>query len=108
MHKRFISITNELHCLGEIIKTNKLIRKILSVLPPSWESKVNSITQSNDFQILNINKLIENLKTYEFKRQQDQERQEPKNKKCLALKAAKRDSSDDNAERIISTGGFRG
>ncbi|XP_070057818.1 uncharacterized protein [Nicotiana tomentosiformis] len=44
MHTRFTSIINELHSLGEIIPWNKLVRKILSVLPSSWESKVNAIT----------------------------------------------------------------
>ncbi|XP_070048841.1 uncharacterized protein [Nicotiana tomentosiformis] len=39
MHTRFTSIINELHLLGEIISRNKLVRKILSVLPGSWESK---------------------------------------------------------------------
>ncbi|XP_075108824.1 uncharacterized protein LOC142180678 [Nicotiana tabacum] len=39
MHTRFISIINELHALGEIIHRNKLVRKVLSVLPSSWESK---------------------------------------------------------------------
>ncbi|XP_070017843.1 uncharacterized protein [Nicotiana sylvestris] len=45
MHTRFTSIINELHSLGEIIPKNKLMRKILSVLPSSWESKVNAITE---------------------------------------------------------------
>ncbi|XP_070032385.1 uncharacterized protein [Nicotiana tomentosiformis] len=40
MHTRFTSIINEIHSLGEIIPKNKLVRKILSVLPSSWESKV--------------------------------------------------------------------
>ncbi|XP_075083276.1 uncharacterized protein LOC142167024 [Nicotiana tabacum] len=44
MHTRFTSIINELHSLGDIIPWNKLVRKILSVLPSSWESKVNAIT----------------------------------------------------------------
>ncbi|XP_075091845.1 uncharacterized protein LOC142171994 [Nicotiana tabacum] len=35
MHTRFTSIINELHSLGEIIPRNKLVRKILSVLPGS-------------------------------------------------------------------------
>ncbi|XP_075105064.1 uncharacterized protein LOC142180174 [Nicotiana tabacum] len=41
MHTRFTSIINELHYLGETIPRNKLVRKILSVLPSSWESKDN-------------------------------------------------------------------
>ncbi|XP_070003025.1 uncharacterized protein [Nicotiana sylvestris] len=48
MHARFTSIINELHSLGEIIPRNKLVRKILSVLPSSWESKVNVVTEAKD------------------------------------------------------------
>ncbi|XP_070050035.1 uncharacterized protein [Nicotiana tomentosiformis] len=48
MHTRFTSIINELHSLGEIIPRNKLVRKILSVLPSSWENKVNAITEAKD------------------------------------------------------------
>ncbi|XP_070007669.1 uncharacterized protein [Nicotiana sylvestris] len=44
MHTRFTSIINELHSLGEVIPRNTLVRKILSILPISWESKVNAIT----------------------------------------------------------------
>ncbi|XP_075111727.1 uncharacterized protein LOC142181935 [Nicotiana tabacum] len=46
MHTRFSSIINELRSLGEIVPRNKLVRKILSVLPSSWESKVNDITEA--------------------------------------------------------------
>ncbi|XP_075101664.1 uncharacterized protein LOC142177099 [Nicotiana tabacum] len=35
MHTRFTSIINELHSLGEIIPRNKLVGKILSILPSS-------------------------------------------------------------------------
>ncbi|XP_075097895.1 uncharacterized protein LOC142175215 [Nicotiana tabacum] len=48
MHTRFTSIINEVHSLGEIFPRNKLVRKILSVLPGSWESKVNAITKAKD------------------------------------------------------------
>ncbi|XP_070040938.1 uncharacterized protein [Nicotiana tomentosiformis] len=34
MHPHFTSIINELHSLGKLIPTNKLVQKILSVLPP--------------------------------------------------------------------------
>ncbi|XP_033510259.1 uncharacterized protein [Nicotiana tomentosiformis] len=46
MYTRFTSIINELHYFGEIIPRNKLVRKVLSVLPSSWESKVNVITEA--------------------------------------------------------------
>nr|XP_033517338.1 uncharacterized protein LOC117281598 [Nicotiana tomentosiformis] len=48
MHTLFTSIINELHSLGETILRNKLVRKILSVLPSSWESKANAITEAKD------------------------------------------------------------
>ncbi|XP_070010778.1 uncharacterized protein [Nicotiana sylvestris] len=48
MHTRFASIINKLHSLGETIPRNKLVRKILSILPRYWESKVNVITESKD------------------------------------------------------------
>ncbi|XP_075086202.1 uncharacterized protein LOC142168925 [Nicotiana tabacum] len=76
MHTRFTSIINELHSLREIISRNKLVRKILNVLPGSWESKVNAITKVKDLQKLMIDKLIGNLKTYEMKMKNDHERRE--------------------------------
>ncbi|XP_070007966.1 uncharacterized protein [Nicotiana sylvestris] len=73
MHTRFTSIINELHSLGDVIPRNKLVRKILSVLPGSWESKVNVITQAKDLQTLTMDELIGNLKMYEMKRKKDNE-----------------------------------
>ncbi|XP_070017257.1 uncharacterized protein [Nicotiana sylvestris] len=80
MHTRFTSIINELHSLGAVIPRNKLVRKILSVLPSSWESK-----------------------TYEMKRKEDSERREPKKEKNLALKAESSDSSDEDSDMAYLT-----
>ncbi|XP_070032460.1 uncharacterized protein [Nicotiana tomentosiformis] len=98
MHTRFTSIINELHSLGKIIPRSKLVRKILSVLPGSWESKVNAITEAKDLQKPTIDELIENLKTYEMKKKKDHERREPKKEKNLVLKADNSDSSGDDAD----------
>ncbi|XP_070044026.1 uncharacterized protein [Nicotiana tomentosiformis] len=68
MHTRFTSIINELHSVGEIISRNKLIRKILSVLPSSWESK------------------------------KDNERRDPKREKNLVLKTDNNDSGGEDAD----------
>ncbi|XP_070047005.1 uncharacterized protein LOC142169781 [Nicotiana tabacum] len=48
MHTHFTSIINKLHSLGEVIPRNKLVQKILSVLPGSWKRKVNAITEAKD------------------------------------------------------------
>ncbi|XP_070026192.1 uncharacterized protein [Nicotiana sylvestris] len=57
MHTRFTSIINELHSLGDVIPRNKLVRKILSVLPGSWESKINAFTEAKDLQTLTMDEL---------------------------------------------------
>ncbi|XP_070009563.1 uncharacterized protein [Nicotiana sylvestris] len=98
MHKRFTSIINELHSLGEIIPRNKLIRKILSILLSSWESKVNAITKAKDLQELAIDELVGNLKTYKMKRKIDSERREPKKEKNLVIKAESNDSSEEYSD----------
>jgi len=69
MHTRFTSISNELRCLGEPIHPSKQVRKVLRVLPKSWESKVNAITEARDLKVLTIDDLIGNLQTYELSRQ---------------------------------------
>nr|XP_016514788.1 PREDICTED: uncharacterized protein LOC107831530 [Nicotiana tabacum] len=74
MHTRFTSIINELHSLGEIIPRNKLVRKVLSILPSSWESKVNAITEAKDLHTLTMDELVGNLKTYEMRKKKDSER----------------------------------
>nr|XP_016491415.1 PREDICTED: uncharacterized protein LOC107811077 [Nicotiana tabacum] len=107
MHTRFISIINELHSLGEIIRKNKLVRKILSILPSSWESKVNVITEAKDLQELTIDELDGNLKTYEMKRKIDSERREPKTKKNLVLKAKSNDSSEEDSGMTYLTKRFQ-
>ncbi|XP_060211745.1 uncharacterized protein LOC132639308 [Lycium barbarum] len=39
MHTRFTSRINELSYLGEVITTTKPVRKLLGVLPDSWDNK---------------------------------------------------------------------
>ncbi|XP_060182097.1 uncharacterized protein LOC132611730 [Lycium barbarum] len=67
MHTRFTSIINELHSLGEVSTTTKLVRKMLRVLLNSWDSKVNAISEAKDLDTLTVDELIGNLKTYEMK-----------------------------------------
>lgn len=87
MHTRFTTITNELNSLGEIIPINKLVSKFLSVLSASQLSKVNEISEAWDLESLSIDYLIGKLKTYELKKHQDHEMDEPRKDKNLVLKA---------------------
>ncbi|XP_070015737.1 uncharacterized protein [Nicotiana sylvestris] len=107
MHSRFTSIIDELPSLGEIIPRNKLVRKILSILPSLWESKVNAINEANDWQELTIDKLVGNLMTYEMKKKIDSERREPKKEKNLVLKAEGNDSSEEDCDMTYLTKRFQ-
>ncbi|XP_070039334.1 intracellular protein transport protein USO1-like [Nicotiana tomentosiformis] len=107
MHTCFTSIINELHSLGETIPRNKLVRKILSVLPSSWESKVNAITEAKDLQTLTIDELVGNLKTYEMKKKKDNERREPKREKNLVLKTDNNDLSGEDGDMAYLTRRFQ-
>ena len=71
MHTRFTTIINEIYSLGEIIPNGKTITKLLSVLPESWESKVEVITEARDLDKLAMYELIGNLMTYELKKKQE-------------------------------------
>ncbi|XP_070002710.1 uncharacterized protein [Nicotiana sylvestris] len=86
---------------------NKLVRKVLSVLPGSWESKVNVITEAKDLQTLTMDELIGNLKTYKMKRQRDSERREPKKEKNSVLKAKNNDSSEEDSDMTYLTKRFQ-
>ncbi|XP_070026394.1 structural maintenance of chromosomes protein 3-like [Nicotiana sylvestris] len=107
MYTRFTSIINELHSFGDVMPRNKLISKILSVLPSSWESKVNAITEAKNLQTLTMDEFIGNLKTYEMKRKKDSERREPKKQNNLVLKAEKSDSSEKYNDMAYLTKRFQ-
>ncbi|XP_004228794.1 uncharacterized protein [Solanum lycopersicum] len=52
MYIRFTSIINEMYSLGEIVPDGKAVRKLLSVLLETWESKVEAITEARDLDSL--------------------------------------------------------
>ncbi|XP_069145597.1 uncharacterized protein [Solanum lycopersicum] len=97
MFTKFSSITNELRSLGEPISMNKQVRKVLQILPKSWESKVDAITEAKDLKVLTMDALIGNLKTHEMNRNYDLSKKEAKKDKSLMLKyKSDEDSSDDD------------
>ena len=100
IHKMFTklsSITNELRSLGEPISMSKQVRKVLRILPKSWESKVGAITEATDLKVLTMDALIGNLKTHEMNRSHNQSKKEVKKDKSLMRKyRSEEDSSDDD------------
>ena len=86
MFTKLSSITNELRSLGEPISMTKQVRKVLQILPKSWESKVDAITEAKDLKVLTMDALIGNLKTHEMNQNYDLSKKEAKKDKSLMLK----------------------
>ncbi|XP_015089733.1 uncharacterized protein LOC107032670 [Solanum pennellii] len=86
MFTKLSSITNELRSLGEPISMTKQVRKVLQILPKSWESKVDAITEAKDLKVLTMDALIGNLKTHEMNRNYNLSKKEDKKDKSLMLK----------------------
>ncbi|XP_070025921.1 uncharacterized protein [Nicotiana sylvestris] len=108
IHTRFTPIINELYSLGESISKNKLVRKKISVLPSSWESNFNAITEAKDLQKLTMDKLIGNLKTYEMKKKKkDNERRKPKKEKNLVPTTDSNESSGEDGDMAYLTRRFQ-
>ncbi|XP_027772674.1 uncharacterized protein LOC114077194 [Solanum pennellii] len=89
MFTKLSSITNELRSLGEPINMSKQVKKVLRILPKSWESKVDAITEAKDLKVLTMDALIGNLKTHEMNRNHDSSKKEVKKDKSLMLKFQK-------------------
>ena len=72
MYTRFTHITNELKSLGKSFTTEELVRKILRILPRSWEAKVTAIQEAKDMNKITLDELIDNLQTYELRKNSQQ------------------------------------
>jgi len=68
MYTYFTHITNELKYLGKNLTTEELVRKILRVLPRTWEAEGTAIQEAKDIKAITLDKLIGNLKTYDLRR----------------------------------------
>ncbi|KAH0633286.1 hypothetical protein KY284_036072 [Solanum tuberosum] len=107
MHTRVSSITNELRSLGEPISSSKQVRKILQILPKTWASKVDAITEAKDLKVLTMDALIGNLKTYEMNRNQDISKKETKKDKSLVLKITSGEDSSEEDDMAYLTKRFQ-
>ncbi|VFQ95651.1 unnamed protein product [Cuscuta campestris] len=65
MFGRFSNIINDLDMLGKTLTDKELVRKILRSLTKEWESKVNSIYEGRDYNVVTYDGLRGNLITYE-------------------------------------------
>ena len=95
---RFTLITNELALLGKRFDDSELVRKILRILPSTWDSKTNAIEEAHDLDKLTLSQLREKLQAYESKLKHQYEQE--KGKKSIAFKASveKEPESDKDSE----------
>ncbi|XP_069150770.1 WEB family protein At3g02930, chloroplastic-like [Solanum lycopersicum] len=81
----------------------KQVKKVLRILPKSWESKVDAITEAKDLKVLTIDALIGNLKTHEINKNYDLSKKEAKKDKSLMLKnKSDEDSTDADMAYLIN------
>ncbi|PHT89764.1 hypothetical protein T459_04877 [Capsicum annuum] len=73
---------------GKVVPNSKAVRKLLSVLPESWECKVEAISEAHNLDTLTMDELIRNLKTVLTKMENSSdefEDEEPQNRSLLAM-----------------------
>ena len=58
MHKTFTTIINKIYSLGKIIPDGKEVKIHLSVLPESWESKIEVNTEARDLDKLVMDEML--------------------------------------------------
>ncbi|MCD9641446.1 hypothetical protein HAX54_027631 [Datura stramonium] len=87
MFNRFTDITNKLSSLGVIIPQGRRIEKLLDILLDSWERKDNVIMEAKDPETMNMEELMESLKTYEMRKFQTQKNTSPNRDVNLLLTA---------------------
>jgi len=75
MLTRFGKIANDLVSLGEPISNDNKVRKIIRLLPKSWEVKVTTLKELNDSKEMDFTTCMGNLKTHkmEFQAWEQQE-----------------------------------
>ena len=95
MHTRFTAIINKIYSLGKIIPDGKEVKIHLSVLPESWESKIEVNTEARDLDKLAMDELIGNLMTYKLKKKQEKEIGGKIKEKNLVLTGTTPENFDD-------------
>ena len=77
----------------------EIVRKILRVLPRSFEAKVTAIQESKDLKQIKVEELIENLTTYELEMKFKEEREGgDTRKKSIDLKGTTESDDDDDED----------
>lgn len=106
MFTRFTLISNELNSLGRKLSNEDLVRKILRILPQSWENKVIAIQEAKDLTKLSLDELLGNLQTHELMKN-SQGRENERKDKGIALNAQNNSEETDDEDLAMAVRRFK-
>ncbi|CAM8880225.1 unnamed protein product [Rhodiola kirilowii] len=92
---RVLDISNESFALGESMREEKLVRKVLRSLPKQYDMKAIAIKEAQDVTTMSLDELMGSLQTHEMK--MDEEEQHKK-VKSVGLKSEVIDVQDNEGE----------
>ena len=79
---RVDEVVNDIRGLGGILKERELVDKVLRTLTMKYDSKVSTLEEQNDLDIMPVNELHESLTAYEMRMGQN----DPSRKEVLPRK----------------------
>ena len=71
-YSRMLDIANQCHGLEHPISQSRMVRQLVWGLPPSFESKQNSIEDAKNLNTYTLDELVGNLKNYEMRKKSKQ------------------------------------
>ncbi|CAH9084228.1 unnamed protein product, partial [Cuscuta europaea] len=87
MITRFTNIINELSALGKDITVEDQVRKVMRSLPSAWKPKTTAIEEAKDLSTMTLEDLTGSLMTYELGLQEEQDAENVRKERGIALKA---------------------
>ena len=95
MFTRFTDVINGLKSLGKTYTNVEMVRKILRCLPRSWSPKVTAIEEAKDLTKMGLDELLGSLMTHEITMKSNEEIDESKKKREIALKTTSSHTHED-------------
>ncbi|XP_055961809.1 uncharacterized protein LOC130015514 [Mercurialis annua] len=99
---RLSNIVNGMKSLGENIREEELVKKVLRSLTDKWDSKVDAIFEARNLKDYSLDELMGSLFTHELIKKGKESVFDKKKKTDLALNTVNQESDSDNSEEEIA------
>ncbi|CAH9086338.1 unnamed protein product [Cuscuta europaea] len=96
MVTRFTNIINELSALGKDITVEDQVRKVMRSLPSAWKPKTTAIEEAKDLSTMTLEDLTGSLMTYELGLQEEQDAENVRKERGIALKAREEEEDSES------------